>query len=74
MSIRKDEAVAVEPARRCWRMAQVSRPDGVCHRCAAHRCAWVSTVGRLHRIDGKGANRRDGRLVEALIHGLSIHQ
>ena len=72
MSIRKNEAVAIEPAWCCWGVAQVSRPDGVRHRGATHRCAWMSTVGRLHRINGEGANRGDGRLVEALIHG-SLH-
>ena len=72
MSVGEEEAVAVEPARRCWCMAKVSGPDGVRHRRAAHRRAWVSAVGRLHRIDREGANRGDGRLVEARIHG-SLH-
>ena len=59
MAVGEDEAVAVEPARRSRRMAEVACPDRVSHRRATHWGARVARVCRLDGVDREGADRGD---------------
>ncbi len=67
MPARKDEAVAVRPARVGRVVAQMARPDGIGHRGGAHRQAGVAGVGLLHAIGGEKPDGVDGQILKLLL-------
>lgn len=64
----EDEAVASRPLGVAWVMAQVARPEGICHRGCSHWEARMARVGLLDSICSKEPDGVDCTILEIFCH------